>query len=101
MKFKSYETEDFLAGAVKVPVEVAVEVSSSRLLFASFAFSSFSSKFVLDYASMERISIGLLLIASGVSYSHLSSIHSVETLYMLYRQSVSIPVDMNYSGETT
>ena len=24
MKFKSYETEDFLAGAVKVPVEVAV-----------------------------------------------------------------------------
>ena len=60
MKFKSYETEDFLAGAVKVPVEVAVEVASSRLLFASFAVSSFSSKFVLDYASMERISIGLL-----------------------------------------
>ena len=62
MKFKSYETEDFLAGAIKVPVEVAVEVASSPLLFASFAFSSFSRKFVMDYASMERISIGLLLI---------------------------------------
>ena len=62
MKFKSYETEDFLARAVKVPVEVA----SSRLLIASFAFSSFSSKFVLDYASMERISIGSHYRASEV-----------------------------------
>ena len=33
--------EDFLARAVNVPVEVAVEVASSHLLFASFAFFSF------------------------------------------------------------
>ena len=46
--------EDFLAGAVKVPVEVAVQVASSSLLFASFAFYSFSSKRVLDYASSQH-----------------------------------------------
>ena len=73
--------EDFLAWAVKVPVEIAVEVASSSLLFSSFALYSFSSKCVQDYAlhllqllqqkcplrqqpaaSMERISIALLLI---------------------------------------
>ena len=53
--------EDFLAWAVKVPVEVAVEVASSSLLFTSFVFYSFSSKRVLDYASsqLQRIRIGL------------------------------------------
>ena len=44
---------DFLASAVKVTVEVTVEVASSSLLFASFFFYSFSSKRVLDYASSQ------------------------------------------------
>ena len=35
----------------KVPVEVAVEVASSHLLFASFAFSRFSSNCILDCAN--------------------------------------------------
>ena len=38
----------------KVPVEVAVEVASSRLLFASFSYSSFFSKRVLDYANSQH-----------------------------------------------
>ena len=50
--------EDFLAWAVKVPVEVgvgvAVQVASSGLLFTSFAFYSFSSKRVLDSASSQH-----------------------------------------------
>ena len=40
--------------AVKVPVEVAVEVASSSLLFTSFAFYSFSNKPVLDYTSSQH-----------------------------------------------
>ena len=40
--------------AVKVPVEVAVEVASSSLLFTSFALYSFSNKPVLDYTSSQH-----------------------------------------------
>ena len=40
--------------AVKVPVEVAVEVASSSLLFTYFAFYSFSNKPVLDYTSSQH-----------------------------------------------
>ena len=43
-----------LAWVVEVVVEVAVEVASSRLLLTSLAFSSFSSKRVLHYASSQR-----------------------------------------------
>ena len=53
MKFKRVRNGR-LSIAVKVPVEIAVEVASSRLLFASFAFSNFSSKRVLDYASSQH-----------------------------------------------
>ena len=37
-----------------MPVEIAAEVATSSLLFASFAFYSFSSKRVLDYASSQH-----------------------------------------------
>ena len=46
--------EGFLAGAVKVPVEVAVEVVCSSILFASVTLSSFSSKRFLNYASSQH-----------------------------------------------
>ena len=50
---RARKRNDFTARAVKVPVEVTVEVASSSLLFASFVFYSFSSKRVLDYASSQ------------------------------------------------
>ena len=37
-----------------MPVEIAVEVATSSLLLASFAFYSFSSKRDLDYASSQH-----------------------------------------------
>ena len=46
--------EGFLARVVKVPVEVAVEVACSSILFASVALSSFSSKRFLNYASSQH-----------------------------------------------
>ena len=46
--------EGFLAGAVKVPLEVAVEVACSSILFASIALSRFSSKCYLNYASSQH-----------------------------------------------
>ena len=52
--------ERFLAGAVKVPVvvkvpiEVAVEVACSSILFTFVALSSFSSKHFLNYASSQH-----------------------------------------------
>ena len=50
---RARKRNDFPARAVKVSVEVTVEVASSSLLFASFFFYSFSSKRVLDYASSQ------------------------------------------------
>ena len=46
--------EYFLARSVKVPVEVAVEVACSSILFASDALSSFSSERFLNYASSQH-----------------------------------------------
>ena len=46
--------EGFLAGSVKVPVQVAVEVACSSILFASVALSSFSSERFLNYASSQH-----------------------------------------------
>ena len=56
------ETEDFLAWAVKVPVEVTVNVAFRCLLFASFILLQLLQQTCpgLLAASMERISIGLL-----------------------------------------
>ena len=64
IKFKSKETEDFLAWAVKVPVEVTVNVAFSCLLFASFVLLQLLQQTCpgLLAASMKQISIGLLLI---------------------------------------
>ena len=45
---RARKRNDFLARAVKVPVEVRVKIASSSLLLASFVFYSFSSKRVLD-----------------------------------------------------
>ena len=58
------ETEDFLAWAVKVPVDVTVNVAFSCLLFASFVLLQVLQQTCpgLLAASMQRISIGLLLI---------------------------------------
>ena len=59
MKFKSYEMEDFLAWAIKVPVEVAVEVASTHIFFTSFVSWGLSqqpawNESVLVYYSYEN-----------------------------------------------